>query len=333
MRGQTLELSYSEAPIDPQRLLADRKAQVERETFEGAREYILCPGGCGGKAFLENPLTLTRGGVTRTLRVAQCEGTCRHEVVSPRTGKTRSVVARFDIPCEDEKDSVASGHRSCAPESPSGTLAESDQGAELDVCYERATRSAPKTRDSGQAEHRSTGSRPKSEEMKPMEIAPLSQFARELTQALEETGLSQTEAGTCIGCSQSSVSKMLRDLPVADSTLAGARAWVTSVLGSQASHEPSPEAKHSNGPAQIYGEKKSILPTNGNGHSHSQAPKLSPSLPPESTFRAGELSPYEAVLRTLLENAAQQHLRELAGSLAENITVRVTLEWTGSEER
>ena len=165
-----------------------------------------------------------------------------------------------------------------------------------------------------------------------METAPLSQFARELSQALEQTGLSQTEAGTLIGCSQSSVSKMMRDLPVADSTLSGARSWVSSVLCSGASQKP--EAKPSNGQVKTFGENgeaKASLLSNGKSSWAGDAPKPSPPLP--SGFQAGELNPYEAVLRTLLEDATQRHLEELVGPFAENIVARVTLEWVDSKER
>jgi hypothetical protein len=41
-------------------------------------------------------------------------------------------------------------------------------------------------------------------------------------------------------------------------------------------------------------------------------------------------NPYEAVLRSLLEPAAQRHLEQIAGQAAAGIVVRVLLEWKGS---
>lgn len=43
-----------------------------------------------------------------------------------------------------------------------------------------------------------------------------------------------------------------------------------------------------------------------------------------------EVSPYEAVLRSLLEQVAQRHLEDVAGDLASGVVVRVSLEWRSS---
>ena len=95
-------LSVCLAPMNPQRVLADRKARVLRETTDHWHELICCPGGCGGQALLESPTLVTRDGQSRMVRVAECQGGCRTETRVGRSGRVRMVPNRFDLPLEAE---------------------------------------------------------------------------------------------------------------------------------------------------------------------------------------------------------------------------------------
>jgi hypothetical protein len=358
-------LSFSEAPTKLERIVEDRRASMQRATVRFPEEEIPCPGGCGKMASLESPITITRDGVTRTVRMAQCQGNCRLETKNPRTGRLRSTPARFDIPWE----------------SPAS-----------------ATVTAPATES----------------------------LAEALARTLSTSGITQCEAGALIGCSQSSVSKLLRGLPVSTSTMAAAQDWINSLLeGSPACHptgesqateatlEPplalAPKAPQSGEPQPTKANLEPPLalapkapqsgepqPTKANlepplalapkapqsGEPQPTKANLEPPLalapkapqsggpqptkatlepplalaPDEarvaaantgsdacqaacSVHRVGSSvqpeNPYQAVLRRLLEQVAQSHLEQVAGPAAEGVRVRVVLEWdkAGTEDK
>lgn len=88
---------------DVGRLLADKKAQVDRDT-RAPQDRIPCPGGCGAMAWIEfEPVTVTRDGQTKTVRIATCMGECKVEVRTIKTGRVgrpRPVPKTFEIPAE-----------------------------------------------------------------------------------------------------------------------------------------------------------------------------------------------------------------------------------------
>lgn len=62
------------------------------------RRLIPCPGGCGGQAELETPMTVTRDGVTCEVIPATCKGGCTVEI-PPRGGRGRpkTIPQRFEL--------------------------------------------------------------------------------------------------------------------------------------------------------------------------------------------------------------------------------------------
>ena len=84
--------------------------------------------------------------------------------------------------------------------------------------------------------------------------------------------------------------------------------------------EPEPEALHDEVAAEATVEMPSVRPA-----AFGQAG-------PEAAARSRQPSPYEAVIRRLLESAAQKQFEELAGPAADGIVVRVSLEWRDPEQ-
>ncbi len=331
MRGAAVEmLALSDAPTSFQRVLADRKARVDRETNDPSTQIIACPGGCGGEALLERPLTVTRDGISRTVQMAECQGSCRTEVATRYSRRPRMVRTRFDLPYVPSLKTISV---------PTPVLEDE------------------------------TVSRPTS-----------AHLAQRLSAAIARAKVNQSEAGLRIGCSQSSVSKMLHGTSVAESTSSAALAWADIVLNAP-EEEQAPEPQEAQaetgqtrtqqpqaGPQQPQAGTQE--PQAGPGETRSQEPQaplgqeplqavtsLDQSLPVEvsaastgeeqsmphsytktngtyvnggSTNGAGKPlapTPYEAVLRKLLEEVAQKRLEELAGPAAEGIVARVVLEW------
>ncbi len=211
-------------------------------------------------------------------------------------------------------------------------------------------------------------------------------FMADLAQSMKAMGLTQTEMGQLIGCSQSSISKLLRGQPVALSTVQAARAWLQSIsdeadprqveerpegLDAQsaaadpipmaAPEKPSPVPLEAGLPPDNAPEPESrpgleegLVPPSPlvetvtsdpvlvSGPAFQVDDRLSAAGSPETVDQGqpsswescgdpaaseGLLSPYEAVLRTMLEQVAQKHLEEVAGPAAAGVVVRVTLEW------
>ena len=124
-----------------------------------------------------------------------------------------------------------------------------------------------------------------------------------LARALAQSQTTQIEAGTQIGCSQSSVSKMLRGLPVSETTTKAAWAWSLAVLDGREYHP------------LLDLENPSMISIEGT----TKAPV---------TCRPSALTPYESILRTMLEQVAQERLEQIAGPAAKGIVARVSLEWS-----
>ncbi len=135
--------------------------------------------------------------------------------------------------------------------------------------------------------------------MSPTELSQL------LTKAFNDHKVTQLEAAHQIGCSQSSVSKMLRGVPVAETTSEAAVAWTQKNMTSQ-------------GFSASNLDRKSV-----------EHPKKERRITPEE--RPCAVTPYEAILRRMLEQVAQERLEEIAGAAAKGVVVRVILEW--SQER
>ena len=193
-------ISATGVPTRPERVLSDRKAQVLREITGHEEEQIPCPGGCGGTARMEPPITMTREGEVRTFRVAECQGKCAAEPVKSASGRVRLRAARFEIPCADADDRPAVSHKA-EPLAPVECVALVDEsGSET--------------------------------------LAPTSDPALEsaadlpelLARACKRSGLNQQGTAAAVGCSQSAVSKMLRSITVSEATLTKARNWAQSVL-------------------------------------------------------------------------------------------------------
>lgn len=220
-------LTVPHVPTDSHRIDIDRRAKIARET-DPSQEWVDCPGGCGGLAKLEAPLSVTRDGKTRHLRMAECCGECKVEQQSPVSKKAKTVPARFEIPWD---------------------IPEQDP-----------------------------------------DLASL------LSQAMSQAHVTQNEAATEIGCSQSSVSKMLRGVSVTNGTAQSALAWARKVLNGTSAGEPTIE--------------DSVVPLKISTHGGKK-----------------RLTPYEAILRTMLEEVAQQRLQEIAGPAAKGVVAHVTLEW------
>jgi transcriptional regulator with XRE-family HTH domain len=216
----------------------------------------------------------------------------------------------------------------------------------------------------------------------------------ELARSMKAMGLTQTEMGQLIGCSQSSISKLLRGQPVALSTVQAARAWLQSIsdeadprqveerpggldvessaadpIPMAAPGKPSPASQvpleaglppdkappdNAPEPESRPGLEEGLVPPSPlvetvtsdpvmvSGPAFQVDDRLSAAGSPETADQgqpssrescgdpeASEAlpSPYEAVLRTMLEQVAQKHLEEVAGPAAARVVVRVTLEW------
>ena len=134
------------------------------------------------------------------------------------------------------------------------------------------------------------------------ELKSMADFGAALPRAIQSAGLTQAQAGDQIGCSQSLVSRMLRGVPVSSTTMESARRWASRIFG--------PGAATADRQDLVEEEDEAMRMRSGQSSAGDQA-----------------LSPYEAILRGLLEEVAQQRLEELAGDAAEGVSVRVTLEW------
>lgn len=285
-------IAISDAPTRPDRILADRKAQMIRATTSQGSQQIPCPGGCGAMASLESPMMVTREGITRRIQVAQCLGGCRREIRSG-LGRVKKVAARFDLPMDDE--------------------------AEETVVVEDA----------------------KGEEKG--DVAAL------MMSAMRASGLRQSQAAGQLGISQSAVSKLLNGHPVAPKTLIAAKDWALSILSPEARREVHSEQ---NGVAKKPTAEKpraeslgatdedipssrlvivqpESIPTPKPEKKAEPAPEPCPLPLSQDSGRSD--SPYEAVIRTLLEEVAQRRLEELAGDAARGVVVRVTLEWAPAD--
>lgn len=126
-----------------------------------------------------------------------------------------------------------------------------------------------------------------------------------LKSALSASGIRQAQAASQIGCSQSVISKILHGYPIADKTAEAAREWANRII--------------SNG----------MVPQEPHEEPLSEAEELIP----EMAAKSQEISPYETLIRRLLEEAAQKRLEELAGEAARDMVVRVHLEWTDRERK
>ena len=280
----------SDAPREAQRLDLESSAWRARGN-KPTEEFIDCPGGCGGVARLEAPLSVTRNGKTRHLRMAECCSECKVEQQSPVSRKSRIVAARFEIPW-NEHETVETAAANSEDRTEVSKMAEQPRNVN---------------------EHGTDRS---------SETNPHSELAATLNRAITSARLTQTEAGQQIGCSQSSVSKILRGCAVAEHTAEAALDWARTVLSSSDSEsviepvsevEIEPEHEPESEPTM---EEQRPFPTLDG-------------LPQRKPQR--ELTPYEAILRKLLEEVAQQRLQEIAGDAAKGISARVTLEWNSDE--
>lgn len=124
------------------------------------------------------------------------------------------------------------------------------------------------------------------------------ELSTQLKVALMTSGIRQAQAASEIGCSQSVISKILHGHPIAEKTAEAARQWALQIMetASLEPQEPTVEIQLSKKPVSI-------------------AP------------RRLETSPYETIIRRLLEEVAQKKLEELAGEAARDVVVRVHLEW------
>lgn len=236
-------LSLSGAPTSSERIAADSRLRLERDTGRSLLETVACPGGCGGLAVLEPLLEVRKNGALHRVRIAQCQGSCRQET-RLRSGRVRSVPARFEVASEP----MSLLEEVPAPEPP--------------------------------AEH---PTEPAEEEQTP--------FAQLLANALAWRRIRQEDAAVEIGCSQSVISKLLHGQAVRGQMACRVRAWALGIQQQAAS-------------------------------------RVRPSVEPAKDFGASlTLNPYEAVLRRLLEQTAQERLQQLAGKAARGVVVRVTLEW------
>lgn len=68
-----------------------------REIADPVRKLIPCPGGCGGEALLEPPMTVTSGGVSRQVLPAVCRGGCTMDAPVRRRGRPKTVPRRFQL--------------------------------------------------------------------------------------------------------------------------------------------------------------------------------------------------------------------------------------------
>ncbi len=232
-------ISIGNIPSCPDRVSSDRKAYWNK--FTRAKTEIPCPGGCGGNATVESPMTVSRDGRTKTVQIAHCLGECRTEVRS-RMGKARMVPAQFEILVDEAASS--------GPESDENELAEL------------------------------------------------------LKSALSVSGIRQVQAASQIGCSQSVISKILHGYPIAEKTAEATKEWATKVLSGGMT------------PCESLHEEEREIQTFYEGE---------PTV--EMIPRKTDMSPYETVIRRLLEEVAQKRLEELAGEAARDVVVRVHLEW------
>lgn len=295
MRGAAVEmLALSDAPTSFQRVLADRKARVDRETNDPTSRLIPCPGGCGAEALLERPLTVTRDGISRTVQMAECQGSCRTEIATRYSRRPRMVRTRFDLPYSPSLKTIS------AP--------------------------APVLED------------------EPLSRPTSTYLAQRLSAALAHAKVNQSEAGQRIGCSQSSVSKMLHGTSVAESTSSAALAWADIVLNAPpAEVPPQPDLQPQVEPTAHDEPPLATPPEDPPIEVSADAPREEESMPHSYTRTNGPYvnggathgtakpvapTPYEAVLRKLREEVAQKRLEELAGPAAEGIVARVVLEWS-----
>jgi transcriptional regulator with XRE-family HTH domain len=163
-------------------------------------------------------------------------------------------------------------------------------------------------------------------------------------------GWTQTQLGQALGCSQSAVSKLLRGLVVAEDTRSMAAAWLngrgssestcegltlsplqpaeTEATAGESSKEDPME--HLNSDTVVPIRPNGVAATNG-----AAGPKAAAAVDSAASTNGGSepaaiqtpATPYEAILRRLLEEVAQEKLEAVAGEAAKGIRVRVTLEW------
>ena len=317
-------IALSDAPTRTERILSDRKAQLLRATTNQVAEQIPCPGQCGGVALLvESPLSVTRDGVTRTIRVAQCQDQCRMESRIGRTGKTRLVPARFDVPWggREADDPVA------------------DQAG-------LPSRLAQALRRSGLTQ------------MEAAERIGCSQSG--VSKMLRGTTMAQTTLAAALS--------WIASVEEHHATAEGAQREVSpractvhprrqQVLAELTHGRPSPPDK----PVEKSFQKESIVQNVAQSSEEFQHPEpwqyraeisrepeqasppevadelvsspdpMEPVLPEALSLPGNHdaANPYEAVLRSLLEPAAQRHLEQIAGQAAAGVVVRVLLEWKG----
>lgn len=135
-------------------------------------------------------------------------------------------------------------------------------------------------------------------------------LAELLKSALSTSGIRQAQAASQIGCSQSVISKVLHGYPVADKTAEATKEWATRVLSGGMA------------PSETLHEEEREIQTFYDGE---------PTV--EMIPRKTDRSPYETVIRRLLEEVAQKRLEELAGEAAQDIVVRVHLEWADRDSQ
>lgn len=189
-------------------------------------------------------------------------------------------------------------------------------------------------------------------------------LSEKLASALQLSELTQSDAAQQIGCSQSAVSKILRGRSASSDTAIKVEEWAEGVL-SRHDAEPSSEAiTESSGQNGVFQELEPAEPVTAEakisatvnededeeapGESTVEMTRAWPRTPPSAEpsprvpgvngaangvngEKANSPSPYEAILRRLLEASAQQHLREIAGEAAADIVVRVSLDWKDSQ--
>lgn len=129
------------------------------------------------------------------------------------------------------------------------------------------------------------------------------ELSAQLKVALMTSGIRQAQAAVEIGCSQSVISKILHGYPVAEKTAEAARLWALQIMESRELEPQEPTVE-----IQLSKKAASITP------------------------KRLEASPYETIIRRLLEEVAQKKLEELAGEAAQDVVVRVYLEWADRRE-
>lgn len=312
--GSIEALALSDAPTRTERVLSDRKARVLRETALPITEQIPCPGLCGGVAALvESPLSVTRGGVTRVIRVAQCQGECRMEARIGRTGKTRPVPARFDIPWE--------------PEVPRASIKEAlvDEGEALPLRLARAMRLSGLTQCEA-AERIGCSQSGVSKLLHGTTMAKSTQTAAlRWVESVEQGGEQRGKPALNppLALVSASPIKVPSETPLAQSCQ---KEPLMQDISSSLESRSEPELRVVTAQRPESPLLESVPRSDHPVVSHSEPEPQAACLP-----ALGKLisNPYEAILRSLLEPAAQRHLAQIAGPAAANIVVRVSLEWDG----